>query len=178
MYTPASSSGSRSARFHSVEASIGQTGTLDLYVDMSAATGNTKLRFAQINGNGSDVLEVGVSTDGGNNFNTVLASNVPNNGSAVVNLPSISTTLARIKVKASNSIFFDNGEDGTTHFTAADNADGFSEQDFFGDDARDNQFDVDPELGDIESLVSPNFVPASDSPAADGAATPPDDGFF
>src|SRR5690606_21962541 len=81
-------------------------------------------------------------------------------------------------LNVANSIFFNNGEDGTTHFTADDNADGFNEEDFFGDDARENQFDVDPELGDITSLVSPNFVPASDSPAADGAATPPDDGFF
>ncbi|MGB6047037.1 MAG: GEVED domain-containing protein, partial [Flavobacteriales bacterium] len=42
-YSPVSSSGARSARFHSVEAPNFSTGTMDLYVDMTAATGNTKL---------------------------------------------------------------------------------------------------------------------------------------
>ncbi|MGB3870666.1 MAG: hypothetical protein WBG34_12445, partial [Flavobacteriales bacterium] len=43
IYSPVSSSGARSARFHSVEAPNFSTGTMDLYVDMTAATGNTKL---------------------------------------------------------------------------------------------------------------------------------------
>lgn len=76
-----------------------------------------------------------------------------------------------------NSIFFNNGAGGTTHFPAetgaSDNDDGFDEDAFFRAAARNNKFDEDPELGDADSLTDPDFVPASSSPAADGAATPP-----
>ncbi|HQW33692.1 MAG TPA: GEVED domain-containing protein, partial [Flavobacteriales bacterium] len=72
-YTPASTSGTYSARFHSVEAPLASTGTMDLYVDMSAALGTTKLKFAYINVDGSDALNVSVSTNGGSSF-TALTS--------------------------------------------------------------------------------------------------------
>jgi hypothetical protein len=79
-----------------------------------------------------------------------------------------------------NSLFFENGADGMTHFpdeptdgTADDDDMGFVEEDFFTDAARENVFDEDPELGDPYSLTAPDFVPADGSPAADGAATPP-----
>ena len=37
---------------------------------------------------------------------------------------------------------------------------------------------IDPLLGDPFNLAAPNFIPATASPAATGAATPPADGFF
>lgn len=47
------------------------------------------------------------STDGGLNFDSVLAENVPNNGSALVAIPAgLNTTNGRIKVKADDHIFF------------------------------------------------------------------------
>jgi hypothetical protein len=73
IYSPVSSSGTRSARFHSVEAPNSSTGTLDLYVDMTAATGNTKLKFAHINVDGADVLSISVSTNGGSSFTSLGA---------------------------------------------------------------------------------------------------------
>ncbi|MCB0758229.1 MAG: choice-of-anchor J domain-containing protein, partial [Flavobacteriales bacterium] len=73
IYSPVSSSGTRSARFHSVEAPNSSTGILDLYVDMTAATGNTKLKFAHINDDGADVLRVLVSTNGGSSFTALGA---------------------------------------------------------------------------------------------------------
>jgi hypothetical protein len=76
-----------------------------------------------------------------------------------------------------NSLFFENGSDGMSHFPeetgADDNDEGFVEDDFFTDAARNNVFDQDPELGAPYDLTAPDFVPADGSPAADGAGTPP-----
>ena len=52
-------------------------------------------------------VDIFLSTDGGNTFPTTLATGVPNNGSASVTLPNIQNSSCRIKVKASNNIFFD-----------------------------------------------------------------------
>lgn len=79
-----------------------------------------------------------------------------------------------------NSLFFKNGPDGKSHFgkeptdgSSLDNDGSFDEAAYFSDDSKMNVFDEDPKLGDPFSLTKPNYVPAKDSPAADGAATPP-----
>jgi hypothetical protein len=69
-YSPAASNGLRSARFHSFNASNGSQGSLDLYVDLSAA-GTKQLTFDFINTSGTDILEVFLSEDGGQTFNPV-----------------------------------------------------------------------------------------------------------
>ncbi|MBL8990196.1 MAG: proprotein convertase P-domain-containing protein [Phycisphaerae bacterium] len=48
-----------------------------------------------------------LSTDGGNTWPTTLLASTPNNGSAQVTLPQISSTTARIRVEAVNNIYFD-----------------------------------------------------------------------
>lgn len=64
--------------------------------------------------NGTDSLplntqfvHIRLSIDGGQSFSVPLAQNVPNTGSALVRLPNISTSNARIQVSAANSIYFD-----------------------------------------------------------------------
>lgn len=71
LYSPVSSAGAHSARFHSGWASSGTSGFLDLYVDLSA-TGTKQLSYDFININGTDVLQVLLSTDGGLTFPTTL----------------------------------------------------------------------------------------------------------
>jgi len=81
-----------------------------------------------------------------------------------------------------NSIFFQNGAGGTTHFPAesgtGDNDSGFDENAFFTAPARNNRVSVDPQLASAYSVTAPGFAPAAGSPALTGGATPPSDGFF
>lgn len=51
-------------------------------------------------------MDIYLSTDGGNSFPIQLAEAIPNNGSAVVLLPNVSSAAARFMVAAHNSIFF------------------------------------------------------------------------
>ena len=55
-------------------------------------------------------IKISLSTDGGYTFPIVLASSVPNSGSAQVTIPNtanVATTQGRIKVEAADNIFFD-----------------------------------------------------------------------
>jgi hypothetical protein len=52
-------------------------------------------------------VEILLSTDGGYSFPFSLASGVANDGSAVVLIPSFTTSSARFKIKAENNVFFD-----------------------------------------------------------------------
>jgi|GEM_PF-1272708 uncharacterized protein (TIGR02145 family) len=75
MYTPSGANGSsHSARFNSYNAPNNYMGTLDLHIDFSTLSGEKKLKFAHINPNGADFLEVFVSTDGGSSFGSALAT--------------------------------------------------------------------------------------------------------
>ncbi|GAB4396878.1 MAG: zinc-dependent metalloprotease family protein [Microscillaceae bacterium] len=53
------------------------------------------------------VVNILLSTDGGQTFNTVLAEDVPNDGLQSVVVPNVNTTTARLKVEAADNIFFD-----------------------------------------------------------------------
>jgi hypothetical protein len=52
-------------------------------------------------------VDILLSTDGGLTYPNTLATNVPNNGSALVTIPNIISTTARIMVKGSGRAFFD-----------------------------------------------------------------------
>ena len=78
-----------------------------------SVVGNTQLPVswdvAGTNGNGVNCSSVDIflSTDGGYTFPTLLLAGTPNDGSASVLVPNVTTSQARIKVKASNNVFFD-----------------------------------------------------------------------
>jgi len=75
--------------------------------------GNTQLPVtwdvAGTDGNGVNCSSVDIflSTDGGYTFPTLLVAGTPNDGSASVLVPNVTTSQARIKVKGSNNVFFD-----------------------------------------------------------------------
>jgi hypothetical protein len=51
-------------------------------------------------------VKISISTDGGNNFTTLVASTA-NDGSEVVTIPNTPSTTARVKIEAVGNIFFD-----------------------------------------------------------------------
>lgn len=74
-YTPTAAVGNFSARFHSYGALSGQTGDLDLYVNLSTP-GIKQISFFYINTSGTDNLQVQLSTDGGATFSTLGTVNI------------------------------------------------------------------------------------------------------
>ncbi len=51
-------------------------------------------------------VKISLSTDGGQNFTSVLAESTPNDGNHAITVPNVSTNAARIKVEAVGNIFF------------------------------------------------------------------------
>jgi|GEM_PF-1381246 len=75
-YSPISTEGSHSARFHSYLAPSGSTGSMDLYIDLSAP-GTKQITFDYHNSGGPDNLQVQLSEDGGATFTTILTVGAP-----------------------------------------------------------------------------------------------------
>ena len=80
-------------------------------------TGETRTitwNVAGTTSNGVDTANVNIllSTDGGQNFDTVLASNVPNDGSHDIIVPNVFGPYSRVMVEGAGNIFFNiNSED-------------------------------------------------------------------
>ncbi len=52
-------------------------------------------------------VNIFLSTDGGYTYPITLATNVPNNGSAIITVPSVTTTTGRYMVRGAGNIFYD-----------------------------------------------------------------------
>lgn len=55
----------------------------------------------------ADLVDIYLSIDGGENFDILVAENVPNDGSQQIIVPSQKTNLARIMVRGNDNIFYD-----------------------------------------------------------------------
>ena len=83
--------------YPSVNDSIIRNAQMTVYWDQ-AHTGSAPINCTEV--------DIYLSLDTGRTFPIVLAQNVPNTGSALVTIPDVSSTTARVKIKASNNIFF------------------------------------------------------------------------
>lgn len=112
-------------------------------------------------------------------YNTIV-SGFPVSGVDIRDALSVAGTAEEPpRLSVMNSIFFQNGADGTEHADADGTGDddddaGFDEDAFLRREGFANRFDVDPGLPDVQSETAPSFVPAAGSAAASGGATPPD----
>jgi subtilisin-like proprotein convertase family protein len=92
-------------------------------------TGNTTqtVTWNVANTNNSAVncqsVNIYLSTNGGTSYPTVLATNVPNNGSASVTVPNLPNTTSRVMVMAANGTFFDISDNNFTIVGAQDGYD-------------------------------------------------------
>ncbi|MFN4007018.1 MAG: T9SS type A sorting domain-containing protein [Chitinophagaceae bacterium] len=68
LYSPVSSDGNYSARFHTYDASSGTFGNLDLYINGATASATKRITYDMINTSGTDTLFVQLSTDNGATF--------------------------------------------------------------------------------------------------------------
>lgn len=68
-------------------------------------------------------VDIYLSTDGGLNYPIVLATSVPNNGSASVTVPNLPNTTSRVMVMAENGTFFDVSDNNFTIVGAVDGYD-------------------------------------------------------
>jgi hypothetical protein len=112
----------------------------------------------------------------GGHYHNVIVTNFPQ----AIELRDVATReqLEAENLFFKNSIFFNNDLDGDNWPNPQAEND-IVEQDWFELEAWSNRFE-DPglDVGDMLALERPNFLPAAGSAALEGAATPPDDGFF
>lgn len=75
-------------------------------------------------GNGVNTANVNIllSTDGGQNFDTILAENTPNDGAEIITVPNINATTCRIMIEAVGNIYYaiNSNQFGISETNAAD----------------------------------------------------------
>ena len=99
IYTPTSTTGTYSARFHTYEATSGTSGNFDLFLDCSGGSAIKRLTFDYINTTGSDSMIVMLSTNGGATFTRLDSAHVSSDWSTrTIDFTSSSaTTVVRFK---------------------------------------------------------------------------------
>ncbi len=96
MYSPASTSGTYSARFHTYYAPTNTQGIMSLFVNLAPGSASKKLNFDYINPGGSDQLEAGLSVDGGSTYTALYSGTSTGSWTSIV---------APLTSNAANAIF-------------------------------------------------------------------------
>ena len=112
-YSPTGAlSTANSARWHTYDASSGTTGAIITpNIDFTSYSGNKRVTFYSINTSGTDVMRVYLSTDGGTNYGSALATVGVNATWTQVSVPLGTTTSSTVKIK-----FETTGDFGSTDF--------------------------------------------------------------
>ncbi|ADR20742.1 hypothetical protein MATR_16320 [Marivirga tractuosa] len=76
------------------------------YVGYSSATVTWQVNGTDLAPINTNFVDIYVSTDGGNSFTEKVVEQTPNDGSQVITMPNVNTSTAKIKVMASNNVFF------------------------------------------------------------------------
>ncbi len=95
--------------FHVIEPAIGtpwQAGATQLVQWDVAGTQSDAI--------GAERVNILLSTDGGQNFDVVLAQQTINDGSEIIRVPNVATDSARIKIEAADNVFFDISDEDFT----------------------------------------------------------------
>ncbi|MEO8066391.1 MAG: T9SS type A sorting domain-containing protein [Flavobacteriales bacterium] len=119
-YSPAASLGSFSARFHSYQASSGNQGSLDLYLNCTAGASTKQIKFDYVNTNGSDVLAVLVSTTGPGGTFTQIGSNLLTSATFVTQTFSFTSTSATTVIRLRATSDFGTTDIGVDNFIVQD----------------------------------------------------------
>ena len=99
-YTPTSTLGTYSARFHTWWVPNGTSGSIDAYINCSTGANTKELSFDYINNDGYDVVDVMISTDGGLTFTNIVPALTITSGWENKVIPftsSSATTIIRLK---------------------------------------------------------------------------------
>ncbi|MFM9987368.1 reprolysin-like metallopeptidase [Flavobacterium sp.] len=88
------------------QATVDQTWIQGSTQTITWAVGGTNVAYAA-NVPGDQFVDILLSTDGGLTFPTVLVANTANDGTQTITVPNVTTTNARVMVKAHTHIFYD-----------------------------------------------------------------------
>ena len=119
-YSPASSVGSFSARFHSYQASSGAQGSLDFYLNCTAGASTKQIKFDYVNTSGSDVLAVLVSTTGPGGTFTQIGSNLTTSATFVTQTFNFTSTSATTVIRLRATSDFGTTDIGVDNFIVQD----------------------------------------------------------
>jgi subtilisin-like proprotein convertase family protein len=111
----------------------------------------------------AELVDIYLSTDGGQSYPTLIAENVPNTGSLPIQTPNIATTTARIMVVNSQGTFFDVSNNNFT-ITAIENGFAFESDDLEATICQGEELTFEISVAAIGNFTGPIELSVSDQP--------------